>query len=152
MMERAKALDRMMALCSRREYCRKEILAKLSRLEAEDATGIVETLCKERYIDELRYATAFARDKSSLQGWGSLKIRVALQAKGIPAETISAALGEIDASAADARLTALLRNKLHALRGESDEATRYRKLLRFGLGRGYDYEQIKRIYDNLRTT
>lgn len=141
-----------MALCSRREYCRKEILAKLARLEVEDATGIVETLCRERYIDELRYATAFARDKSSLQGWGSLKIRVALQAKDIPGETISAALGEIDASAADARLTALLRNKLHALRGESDEATRYRKLLRFGLGRGYDYEQIKRIYDNLRTT
>ena len=142
----------MMALCSRREYCCKEILAKLSRLEAEDAPGIVETLCKERYIDELRYATAFARDKSSLQGWGSLKIRVALQAKGIPAETISAALGEIDAPAADARLDSLLRNKLHALRGEPDEATRYRKLLRFGLGRGYDYEQIKRCYDRIRTT
>ena len=151
-MERAKALDRMMALCSRREYCRKEILAKLSRLEAEDPAGIVEKLCKERYIDELRYATAFARDKSSLQGWGSLKIRVALQAKGIPAETIVAALGEIDAPAADARLAALLRNKLHQLRGETDESVRYRKILRFGLGRGYDYEQIKRTYDNLRTT
>ena len=151
-MERAKALDRMMALCSRREYCRKEILAKLVRLEAEDPAGIVEKLCKERYIDELRYATAFARDKSSLQGWGSLKIRVALQAKGIPAETIAAALGEIDAPAADARLAALLRNKLHQLRGETDEAVRYRKILRFGLGRGYDYEQIKRTYDNLRTT
>ncbi len=151
-MERAKALDRMMALCSRREYCRKEVLAKLSRLEAEDAEGIVETLCKERYIDESRYATAFARDKSSLQGWGSLKIKVALQAKGIPAETITAALAEIDAPAADARLAALLRNKLRSLHSEPDEATRYRKLLRFGLGRGYDCEQIKRTYDNLRTT
>ena len=151
-MERAKALDRMMALCSRREYCRKEILAKLTRLEAEDPAGIVETLCRERYIDELRYATAFARDKSSLQGWGSLKIRVALQAKGIPAETIAAALGEIDAPAAEERLASLLRTKLRSLRGEPDEAVRYRKLLRFGLGRGYDYEQIKRTYDNLRTT
>ena len=142
----------MMALCSRREYCRKEILAKLTRLEAEDSAGIVETLCRERYIDELRYATAFARDKSSLQGWGSLKIRVALQAKGIPAETIAAALGEIDAPAAEERLASLLRTKLRSLRGEPDEAARYRKLLRFGLGRGYDYEQIKRTYDNLRTT
>ena len=142
----------MMALCSRREYCRKEILAKLTRLEAEDPAGIVETLCRERYIDELRYATAFARDKSSLQGWGNLKIRVALQAKGIPAETIAAALGEIDAPAAEERLASLLRTKLRSLRGEPDEAARYRKLLRFGLGRGYDYEQIKRTYDNLRTT
>ena len=141
-----------MALCSRREYCRKEILAKLTRLEAEDPAGIVETLCRERYIDELRYATAFARDKSSLQGWGRLKIKVALQAKGIPAETIIAALGEIDAPAANARLDSLLRTKLRSLRGEPDEAARYRKLLRFGLGRGYDYEQIKRTYDNLRTT
>ena len=151
-MERAKALDRMMALCSRREYCRKEILAKLARLEAEDASGIVETLCRERYIDELRYATAFARDKSSLQGWGSLKIRVALQAKGIPAETIAAALGEIDAPAAEKRLDTLLRAKLKSLRGETDEAVRFGKLLRFGLGRGYDYAQIKRIYDRIRTT
>ena len=142
----------MMALCSRREYCRKEILAKLTRLEAEDPAGIVETLCRERYIDELRYATAFARDKSSLQGWGNLKIRVALQAKGIPAETIAAALGEIDAPAAEERLASLLRTKLRSLRGEPDEVARYRKLLRFGLGRGYDYEQIKRTYDNLRTT
>ena len=142
----------MMALCSRREYCCKEILAKLTRLEAEDPSGIVQTLCRERYIDELRYATAFARDKSSLQGWGNLKIRVALQAKGIPAETIAAALGEIDAPAAEERLASLLRTKLRSLRGEPDEAARYRKLLRFGLGRGYDYEQIKRTYDNLRTT
>ena len=142
----------MMALCSRREYCRKEILDKLARLEAEDPEGIVETLCKERYIDEFRYASAFARDKSALQGWGSLKIKVALQAKGIPAETLAAALQEIDAPVADARLESLLRSKLRSLHGETDPVVRYRKLLRFGLGRGYDHEQIKRAYDRIGTT
>lgn len=147
-MERAKAIDRMRGICSRKECCRKEILTKLVKLEVEDAEGAVEQLCRENYINESRYAAAFARDKSSLQGWGSLKIRLSLQAKGIDAETIAAALDEIDADAADAKLEALLRAKLRTLRTETDPQKLYAKLLRFALGRGYNYDQIRKCYDN----
>lgn len=138
-----------MALCSRREYCRKEILAKLAHLEAEDPAGIVETLCKERYIDELRYATAFARDKSSLQGWGSLKIKLALQRKQIDAADIAAALEAIDLPAADAKMEQVLRAKWKSLAREEDPARKEAKFFRYALGRGYGYEEIKRIYDYL---
>ena len=43
----------------------------------------------------------FARDKSSLQGWGKVKIRVDLQRKGIEESAITAALSEIDSEAAE---------------------------------------------------
>lgn len=141
----------MRGICSRKECCRKEILAKLEKLEVQDPEGAVDQLCKENYINEARYAAAFARDKSSLQGWGPLKIRLSLQAKGIDAETIAEALGEVDADAADAKLEALLRAKLRTLRTETDPQKRYAKLLRFALGRGYNYDQIKKSYDNIRT-
>ena len=149
-MERAKALDRMMASCSRREYCKREIMAKLSHLEVErsEAESIVEALCREKYIDEPRYAVAFARDKSSLQGWGPMKIRMALSAKGIDDGTISAALDEVDHSSAEKKLRTLIAGKMRQLRSE-DERTRRLKVLRYALGRGYDYDPVLQIYDEL---
>lgn len=140
----------MMASCSRREYCRKEILAKLSRLEVEkkDAEFIVETLSREKYIDESRYAAAFARDRSALQGWGPAKIRAALSAKGIDAATISAALEDVDPGSAEKKLRTLIAGKMRQLRSE-DERTRRLKVLRYALGRGYSYEQVADIYEEL---
>ena len=138
----------MMASCSRREYCKREIMAKLSRLEVErsEAESIVEALCREKYIDESRYAAAFARDKSSLQGWGPLKIRMALSAKGIDDGTISAALDEVDSGSAEKKLRTLIAGKMRQLRSE-DERTRRLKVLRYALGRGYDYKQAAKVYE-----
>lgn len=140
----------MMASCSRREYCRKEILAKLFRLEVgkEDACSIVETLCREKYIDESRYAAAFARDRSALQGWGPVKIRAALSAKGIDAATISAALGDVDPGSAEKKLRTLIAGKMRQLRSE-DECTRRPKVLRYAFGRGYNYDEVQRIYEEM---
>ena len=67
------------------------------------------------YLSDLRYATAFARDKSSLSGWGAGKIRYALSIKGIDSETVGAALNEIDASRASDRLDRLLSAKYKSL-------------------------------------
>lgn len=152
-MEKEKALDKMMASCSRREYCPRDIMDKLSRLDVPkcEAEWVVERLCKEKFIDEARYAAAFARDKSSLQGWGPVKIRAALTAKGIDADTVTAALGEIDSPAAESKLKALLQSKMRQLKDEQEQ-TRRAKLLRFALGRGYEYAQILKEYDNIRTT
>lgn len=150
-MDRLKAIDRMRGICSRKECCRKEILEKLKKLEVEDPEGAVEQLCSENYINEARYAAAFVHDKSALQGWGILKIRLSLQSKGIPSDIIAAALEEADADAADSRLAELLTSKLRMLRGEQDPQKRREKLFRYALGRGYSYDQIRRIYDSIRT-
>ena len=92
-----KVLDRMRTLCSRREYCKSDIMKKaLKALEddAEKAEKVIAVLIEEKYLDELRYASAFARDKSSLAGWGETKIRYMLSAKGVPRDVISQALEE----------------------------------------------------------
>ncbi len=150
-MDRLKAIDRMRGICSRKECCSKEIREKLVKLEVEDPDAAVEQLCSENYINESRYAAAFVHDKSALQGWGSLKIRLTLQSKGIPAEVISAALEDADGDAAEARLEALLTAKLKSLRAETDPAKRREKVFRYALGRGYNYDQIKKAYDTVRT-
>ena len=149
-MDKDVMLSRMMALCARSEHCVADIRRKLSGLGPEESEEIIAALCREGYIDDARYARAFARDKSSLQGWGSLKISLSLQRKAIAPETIATALAEIDAGAADRKLEQLLRSKLKALEGEADPRRKEAKLLRYALSRGYGYEQIKKIYDNIR--
>ena len=149
-MDKALALNRMMRLCARGEHCRADIRRKLAGLPPEEQEQVLETLCRDGYLDDARYARAFARDKSALQGWGNLKISVALQQKAIAPEAIAAALAEIDSAAAGTRLEQLLRSKWNALRSEDDPRKREAKLLRYALGRGYSYDQIRKVYDNIR--
>ena len=148
--EKTRMLGRMMRLCAGRECCRSEIRRKLSGLPAADVQDILDTLCREGYLDDARYARAFAHDKSALQGWGSLKIRLALQQKQIDADVIATALESIDLPAADARMEQLLRAKWKSLAREEDPARKEARFFRYALGRGYGYEEIKRIYDYLR--
>ena len=79
------ALHRAAALCSSSEHCIADIREKLSRwgIGEPDARTIVERLVQERFIDEGRYAIAFAKDKFRFSGWGRIKIRYALQQKRI---------------------------------------------------------------------
>lgn len=144
-----KVLDRMRNLCSRREYCRADIMKKaMSALDGdrETAEKLVEILVTEKYIDELRYASAFARDKSSISGWGETKIRYMLSSKGIPREVIDKALEEIDGAKAMTRLEKLMENKYRSLK--EDPQCRL-KMLRFGLGRGYGYDEVSKVLDFL---
>lgn len=136
-------------LCSRREYCRSDIMKKvLKALEGDEekAEKVLATLVEEKYLDELRYASAFARDKSSLAGWGETKIRYMLSAKGVPRDIISQALEEVDDSKARTRLEKLMENKYRSLK---DDPQCRLKMLRFGLGRGYGYDEVADVLKQL---
>ena len=144
-----KVADRMRALCSRREYCRKDILKKVMTAldgDAAKAEEVVGKLVEERYVDDRRYAAAFARDKASIAGWGAAKIRYMLAAKGVDREIIASALEEIDVNRADARLEKLMENKARSLK---EDPQRRIKLLRFGVGRGYAYEEVSSMIDRI---
>lgn len=149
-MEKDVLLGRMMRLCAAREYCTGDLRRKLTALPPAEADEVMDTLCREGYVDDARYARAFARDKSALQGWGSLKIKLALQRKGIGSADIAAALAEIDAQAAAVKREQVLGAKWKTLQQEPDPARREAKFFRYALGRGYGYEEIKRMYDQLR--
>lgn len=137
-----KALDKMRRLCSRREYCVSDIRTKLMK-ELDGDVQKVETainkLKDEKYVDDLRYATAYARDKASISGWGATKIRYMLSAKGVAKDVISEALNEVDEVKASTRLEKLLENKYKSLK---DDPQWKIKLLRFALGRGYSYDEV----------
>lgn len=138
-------LDNLRRQCSRREYCSADVLKKAEKAldgDRQQALKVLGTLVDEKYVDDLRYASAFARDKSSIAGWGAVKIRYMLSAKGISRDIISEALEEVDVRKADDRLRKLLENKNRSLK---DDPQRKMKLLRFALGRGYSYDEVSAI-------
>lgn len=144
-----KVTDRMRRLCSRREYCTSDILKKVSDAldgDREAASGVLELLISEKYVDDLRYATAYARDKATISGWGATKIRYMLSGKGIPRDLISKALEEIDEGKAGVRLEKLLENKWRTLK---DDPQAKLKMLRFGLGRGYPYDDVSSALEKI---
>ena len=110
------------------------------------AEQVLETLVAEKYVDDLRYALAYCRDKASLSGWGEVKIRYMLSAKGISRELIAEALEEIDSNRAQDRLNRLLQTKYKSIK---DDPQCRLKLLRYALGRGYSYDEVSSVIDRL---
>lgn len=142
MADEKKILDRLQRQCSKAEYCSSDIFRKALKAldgDREAAARTLTSLLGDRYVDDRRYASAFAREKSSLQGWGAVKIRFQLRSKGIGEDDIAAALSDIDRDKASSKLMRLLAEKDRSL---GSDPQRKLKLLKFALGRGYSYDEV----------
>lgn len=145
----ARALSRLQKLCAKAEYCRADVYRKALKAldgDAVEAARLADSLVEERYVDDARYAAAFAREKASLQGWGPLKIRFQLRSKGISDEVITAALEEVEPARAADKLERLLSNKARTLQGDPQF---HLKLIKFGLSRGYEYDAVEEALKKL---
>ncbi len=137
-------------LCSRREYCSRGVLDLLRRkgVTDEDAAAVLERLRSDRYVDDARYARAFARDKAHLAGWGPRKIAFALSTKGIASDAVKAALEEVDEGESARRMREVVEVKWRSVRATTTFERR-QKVLRFALSRGYSYEAVTEVLDSL---
>lgn len=145
-------LERLEAQCAKREYCSADIFKKaLQKMEGDKdaAQRITASLVENGFVDDLRYASAFAREKASLTGWGPVKIRFQLRAKNIPSQTINQALEEIESDKADRRLLRLMQAKWKTLEGDPQARL---KLLKFALSRGYEYDAIQAFLPEVCST
>ena len=151
-MEAARCLSRLQKLCSKAEYCVGDIRRKAMKdLEgdADAAEEVVRQLVEERYVDDARYASAFAREKANIQGWGPVKILFQLRGKGIPEAAITSALEEIEPQKAADKLEKVLSAKARTLQGDPQFRL---KLLKFGLTRGYDYQDVEAAVSKIIAT
>lgn len=148
MAEKDPVLIRLEAACARREYCESDIFNKALKLcegNGQRAAEIVSGLKDNAFVSDKRYACAFAREKAKLNGWGPHKIRMALSLKKIDRDIVELAIEEAQGTEADEKLEKLLQTKWRSLK---DDPQAKLKLLRFALGRGYSYEQVKNIVEN----
>lgn len=142
-METAAVLSCLQKQCSKAEYCRADVYRKAFKAlegDTEAAAQVVASLVEDRYVDDARYASAFAREKAGLQGWGPVKIRFQLRAKGISEADIATGLAEVEPDKAADKLLRVLTAKARSLEGDPQQKL---KLLKFGLSRGYEYPAVE---------
>lgn len=152
-MTKEEAIRKLSAMCSRREYCSGQILGYIRKWSVGSADSgpqfdmnssgeIMDYLVRYGFIDDMRFIRAFARDKARFSGWGKEKILFKLRSLGFSspglAEEVDSALADTDM---EGRLKELLRRKWQSI-GKREEplANKRAKLLRFAIGRGYDYD------------
>lgn len=112
------ALRMLMYRCAKSEVAVSDARRSLVRwgVAEADRQRIVDTLLRERFIDERRYAEAYVREKTGLSRWGVYKIRAALRAKQIPEMLIEEALRQVDPQFMRGKLEEQLRRKMQAIR------------------------------------
>lgn len=130
---------RIAARCAQRELCRSEVRKKLLALgaSAEEAETLMDRLVAEGYVDEHRYAAAYASDKFRFDRWGRVKIAYGLRAKGVAEEAIREALSAIDEDDYRALLREFLAARLRQAADPDDHAAR-QKAARAAIGRGFE--------------
>jgi len=84
--------------CTYQERCHQEVRSKLFELgtKGNDVDELMVHLISEGFLNEERFAKAFAGGKFRMKKWGRIKITHALESKSISPNCIRAGLAEID--------------------------------------------------------
>lgn len=135
-------LVRMAGLCAGAEQCAADIRAKIlkqgfSAVEAEDMIGYLQ---RNRYIDDSRYARAYAVDKVRFSGWGRMKVRMGLRAKGMPDAVVNQALEYIPEADYEEALSKVMAAKARSL--DLNDVKDRQKLYRHLASRGFESQTI----------
>jgi regulatory protein len=136
------------AMCAQAEHCEQEMRDTMKRwgVEPDAQDRVVARLVKERYIDNERYTHAFVKDKIRYNKWGRRKVMQALWMKRIDDDIQHRVLDEIDDKEYIDVLIPLLKQKRKTIKAKSDYELN-QKLVRFALGRGFDFGIIRQCMD-----
>ena len=120
------------------EHCEEDVRIKLRQwgCDSADEQRIIDALVKDNFINDSRYAAAFAHDKLMYQGWGRMKIKAGLVAKHIDEDDIEESLSNID----EQTYFSVLRKVAGKKKTDNHE-----QLIRFLLQRGFTYSEISSI-------
>jgi len=138
-------LQKSEAFCAYQERCSSEVLAKLERMGAQDGEVILilNSLIENRFLDDARFAAAYAIGKLRIKHWGINKIKQGLQLKKIDPEHIQLALDKMYTEENYfGILEQIADRKWRDLAKEKDPWTRKQKLYRFLASRGFKYDEF----------
>lgn len=127
--------------CSRSEHCAADVQEKLFQWGCRNASWketIINHLLDDDFINEARYCNAFAHDKLAYQGWGRVKIQMALKARHLSDAHIQSAIDNLDAETYETMLKKAIATKKKT---ETNEEL----IIRFCMQRGFTYAEITKF-------
>lgn len=144
------ALDRLQRYCAYQDRCHKEVRSKLLEIGiyGDDLENIIVDLIEDNFLDEQRFATAYARGKFRYKKWGRIRIQRELKMRQISAYCLKKAMEEISDEDYMETLENLLEKKNRVLR-EKNIWKRRKKLADYVISKGYEsylvWEAVKRL-------
>ena len=145
------ALSRAAGLCAKCEQCTPDILKKLSAwgLSASDANKVVKRLEELKFIDDVRFAQAYAHDKLHFSGWGRRKIQQGLWVKRLSPSVIETACEDFDdeeeAQAYRSIALRVMKAKARQLKEWPLSRESKIKIIKFAMTRGFEYPLVADI-------
>jgi regulatory protein len=137
-----------MKFCSSKEVCIFDIQKKLNdwKIEKSLHNTIIQQLISEKFIDETRYAQAFASDKFRFNNWGKRKIEFELKRKNIPQYIINQAVATIKTEAYTKKIKSLISAKIKSIKDEDTYKIKL-KILRYMTNKGFEPDIVSNIFD-----
>jgi regulatory protein len=133
------ALQKLQSFCGYQERSTSEILTKLREynISGDAADTIMQKLMDDNFLNEERFAIAYARGKFRIKSWGKIRIKLELQKRKISDKLIKKALKEIDTEGGYLEtLERLLTYKLKESDGDREKAANY------ALRRGFESDLV----------
>ncbi|QUB42636.1 regulatory protein RecX [Porphyromonas sp. oral taxon 275] len=152
------AYARLANYCAQAERSPSDLRRRMQRLElAEELQAeLLTRLEAEGFVSGERFARAFVHDKHRFNGWGPRRLEHELRRHGIASSVIAAALEELEeetsAEDEEPRVLELLRTKQRSLPAGLERRKAFDRLMRFGLYRGYDYDEVREAITQLLDT
>jgi regulatory protein len=138
------ALQKLKHYCAYQERCHSEVKEKLFNLGIRKKyhDEIMAALIEEGYLNEERFAIAYAGGKFRMKQWGRLKIKAALIQKQVSPYSINKALMQIDEKTYLQTLENLAKKKHVSLRQEQ-YLIRKKKTMDYLINKGFEPELVK---------
>ncbi|GAA4301048.1 regulatory protein RecX [Compostibacter hankyongensis] len=144
------ALQKMRQYCAYQERAHAEARNRLYTLgmRSADVEEILSRLITEGFLNEERYAKAFAGGKFRMKQWGRRKIRAALQLKQVSPYCIRKAMEEIPEEDYRNTLKRLALQKYAALKG-CQYLVRRARTQQYLLQKGYEPDDIRQVMEEI---
>lgn len=135
--------------CTYQERCHSEVREKLYSfsLHKKEVEQILTQLIEEDFINEERFAIAYAGGKFRMKQWGKEKIKHALKQKHVSDYCLRKALASISIEDYNKTITFIANKKLSTLKSEKSIFIKKKKIRDYLLKKGFE---IKLINDYLK--
>jgi regulatory protein len=129
--------------CAYQERCQQEMRDKLYDwgLYSNDVENIIANLISDNYLNEERFAKAYAGGKFRIKKWGRIKIRLELKKRKISDYCIKKAMQEIDEDDYITTLKGILAKKSKEIKGGKVQVRNY-KIAQYAASRGFESDLI----------
>jgi regulatory protein len=149
----SQAFVKIASFCAYQERTQQEVRQKLYEygIKSDEVEVIIVKLIGDNFLNEERFAKAYAGGKFRIKKWGRLKISRALEMKGLSSYCVKSGLKEIDEEDYLQTISVLIEKKSIEITLKNSYQKSY-KIAQYLISRGYESDLVWEILKKVQST